>query len=97
MGPTGKMPVPRRLCLGAWPGAIGVGGGWAETLLRWVKRKRLEVPAAMLLEMHRPLMPLAWSAAMVCGGLLARLGGDGDERDGGGEPDDAGGRDERRA
>ena len=47
--------------------------GLAETLLRWVERKRLQVPAAMLLEMHRPMMPLAWSAAMVFGGVLAPL------------------------
>ena len=43
----------------------------AETLLRWVVRKRLKAPAAMLLEMHRPLMPLAWSGAMLFGGVVA--------------------------
>jgi hypothetical protein len=46
-----------------------------ETLLRWVERTGLEVPAALLLELHRPLMPLAWSAAMLLGGVLAPLFG----------------------
>ncbi|MGB2820788.1 MAG: hypothetical protein WBF17_07400 [Phycisphaerae bacterium] len=47
----------------------------AETLLRWVERKELQAPAALLLELHRPLMPLAWSAAMLFGGVLAPLFG----------------------
>jgi hypothetical protein len=47
----------------------------AETLLRWVERKELQVPAALLLELHRPLMPLAWSAAMLLGGVVAPLFG----------------------
>jgi hypothetical protein len=55
--------------------AAGEAAGLVESLLRWVARKRLHVPAAMLLEMHRPLMPLAWSAAMLAGGLLAPLFG----------------------
>ena len=42
-------------------------------LLRWIKRKGLATPATVLLEMHRPLMPLAWSAAMVVGPFLAPL------------------------
>ena len=50
-------------------------GGMAETLLRWVRRKGLRAPAALLLEMHRPLMPLAWSAAMLVGGVVAPLFG----------------------
>ena len=51
------------------------GGNPAETFLRWVRRKGLRAPAALLLELHRPLMPLAWSAAMLCGGVLAPLFG----------------------
>lgn len=47
------------------------GSGLHETLLRWVIKKRLQAPAAMLLEMHRPLMPLAWSTAVIFGGVLA--------------------------
>lgn len=45
--------------------------GLPETLLKWVIRKRLQAPAAMLLEMHRPLAPLAWTAAMLAGPALA--------------------------
>jgi hypothetical protein len=45
--------------------------GLPETLLKWVIRKRLQAPAAMLLQMHRPLMPLAWPAAMLFGGVAA--------------------------
>ena len=59
----GRVPVP------------GGSGDPAETLLRWVQRKGLEAPAALLLELHRPLMPLAWSAAMLFGGVLAPLFG----------------------
>jgi len=47
--------------------------GMAETLLRWVRRKGLRAPAALLLEMHRPLMPLAWSVAMLVGGVVAPM------------------------
>ena len=47
----------------------------SQTVLRWVKRKNLQVPAAILLEMHRPLMPLAWSIAVLFGGILAPLFG----------------------
>lgn len=46
-----------------------------ERLVRWVERKRLQVPAAMLLEMHRPLLPVAWWAAMLFGGVVAPLFG----------------------
>jgi len=42
-----------------------------DTVLAWIERKGLQAPAAMLLEMHRPLMPLAWSAAVLVGGVLA--------------------------
>ena len=47
----------------------------AEKLLRWIERKDLQAPAAAILEMHRPLMPLAWSVAMLAGGVLAPLFG----------------------
>jgi len=47
----------------------------AETFLRWVRRKGLRGPATLLLEMHRPLMPLAWSVAMLAGGVVAPLFG----------------------
>ncbi|GEM_PF-2524928 len=43
----------------------------ADTLIRWIKDKRLETPATLFLEMHRPLMPLAWSAAVLCGAFVA--------------------------
>jgi len=49
--------------------------GPGEALLRWIERKRLQAPAAMVLEMHRPLMPLAWPTAMLFGGALAPLFG----------------------
>jgi hypothetical protein len=42
-----------------------------EMLLRWVVNKRLQGPATLVLEMHRPLMPLAWSTAMLFGGVVA--------------------------
>ena len=57
------------------PPAGADGAGFGEAILRWIERRDLQVPAAILLSMHRPLMPLAWSAAMVCGGLLAPLFG----------------------
>jgi hypothetical protein len=49
--------------------------GLSEKLLRWVIRKRLQAPAALLLEMHRPLAPLAWTTAVLFGGLIAPLFG----------------------
>jgi len=57
------------------PQAVPGGGGPLEGVLRWVERKRLQAPAAMLLEMHRALLPLAWPAAMLFGGVLAPLFG----------------------
>lgn len=42
-----------------------------EKILNWIESKELQAPAAIFLEMHRPLMPLAWSAAMLAGGFLA--------------------------
>lgn len=58
--------------------AVGRGEspvGFAERVLRWIERKRLQAPAALLLEMHRPFQPLAWSAAVLLGGVLAPLVG----------------------
>ena len=49
--------------------------GAAEAMLRWIVRRKLQAPAAMVLEMHRPLMPLAWSTAMLFGGVVAPLFG----------------------
>jgi hypothetical protein len=46
-------------------------GEWVERILRWLVGRRLEAPAAMILEMHRPLVPLAWPAAVLVGGLVA--------------------------
>lgn len=42
-----------------------------DPLVKWIKAKRLETPATLFLEMHRPLMPLAWPAAVMCGTFLA--------------------------
>ena len=50
-------------------------GPWGQKVLGWIERNRLQMPATLLLEMHRPLMPLAWSAAMLFGGFLAPLFG----------------------
>ncbi len=47
------------------------GFGPLEGVLRWIERKRLQAPAAAALEMHRPLMPLAWTMAMLAGPALA--------------------------
>jgi hypothetical protein len=49
----------------------GDAGGPGDALLRWIERKRLQGPASVLLEMHRPLMPLAWPMAMLFSGVLA--------------------------
>jgi len=53
------------------PAALDGSPGLAESLLRWVERKRLQAPVALLLAMHRPLMPLAWSLAVLFGAILA--------------------------
>jgi len=42
-----------------------------DPLVKWIKAKRLETPATLFLEMHRPLMPLAWPAAVMCGTFIA--------------------------
>jgi len=42
-----------------------------DPLVKWIKAKRLQTPATLFLEMHRPLMPLAWPAAVMCGTFLA--------------------------
>lgn len=40
-------------------------------LCRWIRSRRLEAPAALFLSAHRPLMPLAWSAAAMAGPFIA--------------------------
>ncbi len=50
-------------------------GPWGEKALGWVVRKRLQMPAKLFLEMHRPLQPFLWPFAMVVGGLVAPLFG----------------------
>jgi hypothetical protein len=47
----------------------------ADRLCEWVRRKKLETPAALFLEVHRPLMPLAWPAAVLVGPFIAPLFG----------------------
>jgi hypothetical protein len=47
------------------------GSDLVEAVLRWIERKELQAPAALFLDMHRPLAPLAWSAAMLIGGVVA--------------------------
>lgn len=42
-----------------------------DRLCEWVLRKKLETPVAFFLEIHRPLMPLAWPAAVLCGTFIA--------------------------
>jgi hypothetical protein len=49
--------------------------GPLEGVLRWIERKRLQAPAAMVLEMHRPLMPLAWTMATLAGPVAATFVG----------------------
>lgn len=49
----------------------GSNSALADRLCDWLKRKKLETPATFCLEIHRPLMPLAWPAAVVCGTFLA--------------------------
>ena len=47
------------------------GIAFAETLIKWIRKKKLETPATFFLEMHRPLMPLAYPAAVLCGTFVA--------------------------
>jgi len=49
--------------------------GRVEAVLQWIVRKRLQAPAALLLEMHRAFVPLAWPIAMLLSGVLAPLFG----------------------
>ena len=58
-------------------GANGSGAeaGFGEGVFRWIERAGLGGPAAVVLELHRPLMPLAWTAAMLAGGIVAPLFG----------------------
>lgn len=51
--------------------AASGGSAWADTLVRWIRDKKLEAPATLFLEMHRPLMPLAHPAAILCGTVVA--------------------------
>ena len=48
---------------------------FGDTLIRWIKKKKLETPATLFLEMHRPLMPLAHPAAVMLGAFVAPLFG----------------------
>jgi hypothetical protein len=48
-----------------------------DRIIGWIKSKKLEMPAVLALQMHRPLMPLAWPAAMIFGPLVAPLFGPG--------------------
>jgi len=57
------------------PQKAKVGQGAVERVLRWVERRELQGVAAMVVSMHRPLAPLAWSAAMLVGGVVAPLVG----------------------
>jgi len=45
--------------------------GPLEGVVRWIEWKQLQAPAVAALEMHRPLMPLAWTLAMLAGPALA--------------------------
>ncbi len=42
-----------------------------DSLIRWIKKKKLETPATLFLEMHRPLMPLAHPVAILVGPFIA--------------------------
>jgi hypothetical protein len=42
-----------------------------DPLVGWIKAKRLQAPAALVLEMHRPLMPMAFPAAVMAGTFIA--------------------------
>jgi hypothetical protein len=43
----------------------------ANRLCDWIRRRKLEAPAVFFLEIHRPLMPLMWPAAVMCGPFIA--------------------------
>jgi hypothetical protein len=45
--------------------------GPLEAVFRWIERKRLQAPAVAVLEMHRPLAPLAWTLATLAGPAVA--------------------------
>jgi hypothetical protein len=49
--------------------------GFLDPLVGWIKAKRLQAPAALVLDMHRPLMPMAFPAAMMAGTFIAPLFG----------------------
>lgn len=44
---------------------------FVDTLVSWIHKKKLATPATFFLEMHRPLMPLAHPAALLCGPFVA--------------------------
>jgi len=48
-----------------------------DPLVGWIRAKGLQAPAAFVLEMHRPLMPMAFPAAVMAGTLVAPFFGPG--------------------
>ncbi|HUS92345.1 MAG TPA: hypothetical protein VM695_10870 [Phycisphaerae bacterium] len=56
-------------------GPEGPDPRFGEGVLRWIERHELQGPAAVVLELHRPLMPLAWTAAVLAGAFVAPLFG----------------------
>ena len=55
--------------------SAGASDPLIEKVIGWIVRKELQAPATFVLEMHRPLMPLAWPAAMLLSGFVAPLVG----------------------
>jgi hypothetical protein len=42
-----------------------------DPLVGWIRARGLETPATFVLEMHRPLMPMAYPAAVMAGTFVA--------------------------
>ena len=42
-----------------------------DPLIQWIRARGLQAPAVFVLEMHRPLMPLAFPAAVMAGTVVA--------------------------
>ena len=42
-----------------------------DPLVGWIRAKGLQAPAAFVLELHRPLLPMAFPAAVMAGTLVA--------------------------
>jgi len=42
-----------------------------DPLAGWIRARGLQAPAAFVLEMHRPLMPMAFPAAVMAGTVVA--------------------------